>query len=154
MSTVTKTVAINAPVSMVWQEIVCRTDRMNEWMPHVIEARMVSDRPDALGAQASYRVEMLGVALAFTNEVTEIVDQQLLAYRSVSGDLQEKGYWRFEPVDADRCRLTFFMDYRLPGGLLGRLADRFVVHRAQEERIAEGLHNLKRRCELRSRLAA
>ena len=154
MSTVTKTIEINAPVSQVWQEVVCRTDRMNEWMPHVIEARLLSPRPDEVGSKAFYRMEVLGFEREVTNEVTDIVDQQYLAYRSVSGNISEHGYWRFETVGGSRTRLTFFMDYQLPGAILGRIADALVFHRAQEDRIAEGLHTLKRRCEMGQRLAA
>jgi uncharacterized membrane protein len=146
--------AINAPVAQVWQAVVCQTDRIGEWMPHVIEARLLSGRPDQIGSRVDYRVDLLGIERAYTDEITDVVDHQYLAYCSVSGRVREHGYWRFESVGASHSRLTFFMAYRLPGAILGRVVDALVVHQAMEDRITEGLHNLKRRCETAAHKAA
>lgn len=154
MSTITRTIDIVAPAAQLWQAVVCRTDRISEWMPHVTESRLLTPDPDQVGSRALYAAELHGVTGRFVAELTEVLDGQYLAYRSVSGNVRASGYWRFEAVAGDRTRLTFFMDYRLPGAILGRIADAVVFHRALEDRIAEGLHNLKRRSEMGRRLAA
>ena len=154
MSSITRTIEIAVPASQLWQDVVCRTDRVSEWMPHVTQSRLLSARPDAVGSRAFYEAEVLGLTGRFTSEVTEVVDGQYLAYRSVAGNVRAQGYWRFEPLAGDRTRLTFSMAYRLPGAIFGRIANAIALHRALEDRLAEGLHNLKRRNEMSRRLVA
>jgi uncharacterized membrane protein len=46
------------------------------------------------------------------------------------------------PTDSG-CRVEVELDYELPGGLLGALADRAYLERRNEREAEDSLHNLK-----------
>ena len=139
-----KSAEIAAPVEKV-RACIVRGTSTPEYMPMVTHfgfTRPVEYRP---GDRFKIAMKVLGMAIEFESEVQEEVPNGKLAFSSLSG-MQNDTANLLEPTQAG-CRLTFFSDYEVPGGILGRIVDRLAVQRAMEKGVAEGLENLKRRME-------
>lgn len=153
MSEVTKSIFIRVPPEQVWELVVNHTERMTDWMPHVVEAVRLTAGDVRVGSRTRYASQLLGVRREFVNEVTRLEANRRLDYKSIEGNVEDCGFWLFEPQDSG-CQVTFSMTYILPGAILGQFADALVFHRAQEDQIEHGLQNLKNRLEGQQRLAA
>lgn len=153
MSEVTRSIFIRVPPEAIWELVVDHTERMTEWMPHIVEAERLTPGPVRVGSRTRYVSQLVGIRREFVNEVTALEPNRRLDYKSVEGNVEDCGYWLFEPQD-DGCQVTFSMTYYLPGAVFGEIADLLVVHRAQEKQIEEGLQNLKERLEHQQQAAA
>ena len=102
--------------------------------------------PVVAGARVVMRLRPAGspVAMSWRVLIAEVVPPALIV------DVAERSpfaAWRhehlFRPLGADRCEMTDRLEYRLPAGPLGRLADRLIVRRQIEGAFAER-HRLTR----------
>lgn len=139
-----KSVEIAAPVEKVWSYIVQGTTTP-AYMPMVTDfefTRPVEYKP---GDRFRMTIKVLGVSLEFESEVQEEFPPEKLVFTSISG-MQNTTTYLLEPTEIG-CRVTFISDYEVPGGLLGKIADRIGVQRAMERGVSEALENLKQQME-------
>jgi len=111
--TVQKTAIINAPVERVF-ELLVNPEKLPRVMEHIQEVKKVDDR--------HYHWTMRGPAgttLSWDTEVTEIVPNELLAWRSEPGTMKNAGVLQFEPTGNGGTRVHIRMSYVPPGGFVG-----------------------------------
>ncbi len=112
--TVQKTATINAPVERVF-ELLVNPENLPRVMDHIQEVKKVDDR--------HYHWTMAGPAgttLSWDTEVTELIPNQLLAWRSEPGTRNKNaGVVQFEPSGDGGTRVHIRMSYMPPGGLVG-----------------------------------
>lgn len=112
--TLQKTATINAPVERVF-ELLVNPERLPRVMEHIQEVKKVDD--------THYHWTMNGPAgteLSWDTEVTELVPNQLLAWRSQPGTrLKNSGVVQFEPTGDGGTRVHIRMSYMPPGGFVG-----------------------------------
>lgn len=112
--TLQKTATINAPVERVF-ELLVNPEKLPRVMEHIQEVKKVDDK--------HYHWTMAGpgcTAVSWDAEVTDIVPNQLLAWRSQPGTrIKNSGVVQFEPTDNGGTRVHIRMSYVPPGGFVG-----------------------------------
>ncbi len=112
--TVQKTATINAPVERVF-DLLVNPDKLPRVMDHVREVTKIDD--------THYHWTVIGPAgtpLSWDSEITRIIPNELLAWRSGPGAaVKNDGMVQFEPTDNGGTRVQIRMHYLPPGGYLG-----------------------------------
>jgi uncharacterized membrane protein len=110
-----KTITINAPVEQVFA-FFSHLENYPEFMSHVREVRDLGD------GRTHWVVDgPAGVPVEWDAETTQVVPNELIAWRSVEGSpVQHAGTVRFEPTAAGGTRVTVHMTYNPPAGAVGR----------------------------------
>lgn len=112
--TVQKTTSIDAPVERVF-DLLADPSRLPNVMEHVREVSKVDD--------AHYHWTVIGPAgtpLSWDSEITKIIPNELLAWRSGPGAaVKNDGVVQFERTDDGGTRVHVRMHYLPPGGYLG-----------------------------------
>ena len=73
--------------------------------------------------------------------VQELALSHHISYQ-MSGMLVGTQEWRYTP-ERGQTRLTALVEYDIPGGALGKIADKLVVERMNARNLEESLENLK-----------
>ena len=112
--TLQKTATINAPVERVF-DLLVNPDKLPRVMDHVREVTKIDD--------THYHWTVIGPAgtpLSWDSEITRIIPNELLAWRSGPGAaVKNDGVVQFEPTDNGATRVHIRMHYLPPGGYLG-----------------------------------
>jgi len=116
-----KTATIEAPVERVF-ELLVNPEKLPRIMDHIHEVKKAGEH--------RYHWTVLGpagVPLHWDSEITHIVPNELLAWRSTPDALvQNAGTLHFEPTASGGTRVQIHMRYNPPGGVLGNaLAEMF-----------------------------
>lgn len=126
--TVQKTATIHAPVERVF-DLLVNPDKLPRVMDHVQEVTKIDD--------THYHWTVIGPAgtpLSWDSEITRIIPNELLAWRSGPGAaVKNEGIVQFEPVDGG-TRVHIRMRYLPPGG--------FVSHSVAELLDSDAKHVL------------
>lgn len=111
--TVQKTASIEAPVERVF-ELLVNPEKLPRIMDHIHEVKRAGER--------RYHWTVLGpagVPLSWESEITHLVPNELLAWRSTPDALvQNAGTLHFEPTPQGGTRVHIHMRYNPPGGAL------------------------------------
>ena len=142
MPHVEESIFIAAPPEAVFDLIANQPERMPEWWPPMTDQERVTPPPTQTGSVSRYVYNMMGVEIKGEHEVRAFEANRHLRVTTTSG-IDSTFDYIFEP-EGDGCRLTVRVDYDLPGGILGRLANKVVVERKNVEDLRAGLQNLKR----------
>lgn len=131
MGHIANTVHVRAPLEEVFR-LAAQWERLPEWNPSFVEVRDITGPGDQVGTRFGVRMLIAGRQIEGTGEVVEVVSPTLLKVR-FSGLAGGTLDWvrRFERVD-DGTTYAFTLDYELPGGLFGQIADRLLVERLIE----------------------
>jgi uncharacterized membrane protein len=113
--TLQKTTTIDAPVKRVF-DLLVNADTLPRVMEHVREVTQVDE--------THYHWTVIGPAgtpLSWDSEITRIIPNELLAWRSGPGAaVKNDGVVKFEPTDDGGTRVNIRMHYLPPGGHLGQ----------------------------------
>lgn len=126
-----KTINVNAPLEQVFA-FFTDWERWPEWMSHVRKVT-VSDRSaysdatlaaaegPAAGQLTHWEVDgPAGATVAWDAEITELVPNELVSWRSVDGSaIRQAGTMRFDRNDDGSVRVEIQMTYNPPGGVAG-----------------------------------
>lgn len=111
---VQKTTTIHAPVERVF-DLLVNPDKLPRVMEHVREVEKIDD--------THYHWTVIGPAgtpLSWDSEITRIIPNELLAWRSGPGAaVRNEGIVQFEPTGDGGTRVQIRMHYLPPGGLVG-----------------------------------
>ena len=112
---VQKTINIGAPV-----ETVYRFWASYENFPHFM-SRVLTVRPSSRPGQSHWTVAGPGgTPIAFDAELTQQIENQVLAWRTIPGSIVgHAGIVRFDPTADGRTRVHIRMSYNPPGGWFG-----------------------------------
>ena len=110
-----KTIEVHAPVEEVFK-LWSNPENFPKFMAHVQEVRKSGESRYHWVARGP-----AGTSVSWDSEVTQIVPNELLAWRSVPGSIAgNAGIIRFQPTEHG-TRIDLRMSYNPPGGALGHL---------------------------------
>jgi uncharacterized protein YndB with AHSA1/START domain len=121
--------------------------RIPEWNASVIETKDISGSLDRVGASYTTVLKLGGRRLEGRWEVSKVEKPRLLELTGTApGGGQATSINRFEPASTG-TDVTIEVDYELPGGFVGGMADKLFVERAIERDVKHSVENFKAICE-------
>jgi uncharacterized membrane protein len=121
--------------------------RIPEWNSSVIEVKDISGSLDQVGSSYVSVLKLAGRRLDGRWEVSRVESPRVLEFAGTApGGGRATSKNRFEPA-GDGTDLTIEIDYELPGGFVGGMADKLFVERAIERDVKHSVENFKAICE-------
>ena len=118
-----------------------------EWASSVVEVKDVTGLLDTVGASYVAILKLGGRRLETRWEVSKVEKPRLLELTASSpAGGHATSTTTFEPAGGG-TDITVDVDYELPGGFVGGMADKLFVERAIERDIKHSLENFKAICE-------
>ncbi len=124
-------------------DVITDLDRLPAWATIVVETHDVPETPLRNGTTFRQTIRVAGRTLESEWRVAELEPSRHVAYEATApggGQLAMKQ--TVVPTDGG-CRVELELDYELPGGVLGELANRAYLERRNEREAEHSLHNLK-----------
>jgi hypothetical protein len=144
MPTIEHDAVIERPAEAVWA-VLEDVRRLPEFSASTVAVRDAPERLTAAGQTFHQEVRLLGRSFDSEWVVDAIEPGRSL---TIEGDV---GYGvryclteSLEPMGPDRCRFGLHIDYRLPLGVLGRVAGRLGVERRAQAEAGEVVAGMKR----------
>lgn len=139
MAKVERSILINAPTDAI-DEIALDAARLPDWYAGVEEANPDDTYPE-VGGTVSLVYKSSGVTFHITLTVLELVRGDYILYE-LGGMMTGTQHWSHTP-EGRATRTTAVINYEMPGGALGKIADKLVVERMNNKNLEESLVNLK-----------
>jgi CBS domain-containing protein len=111
MHMVDESIELDVPVHVAYQQWT-QFEKFPEFMESVKEVKRLDE------THLHWVIEIGGRELAWDAEITEQQTDELIAWKSTSGELNA-GVVTFHPLDSDRCRLDVEMNYVAEGLIEG-----------------------------------
>ncbi|MFV2121381.1 SRPBCC family protein [Streptomyces sp. Act-28] len=140
MSKVKETVEVEVPVSTAYNQWT-QFEEFPNFMEGVEEVTQLDDRHN------HWTTKIGGVRREFDTEIIDQLPEERIAWRTVSGDTQQKGVVSFQRVDATHTRVELVMDVE-PTGLAEKAAD---MTGTIDRRVKGDMHRFKEYIENRGR---
>lgn len=139
MTTIEKTVMINAPLEKVI-ELMDDNDRFPEWYAGVVDNEAGPEFPAEVGSTSKMTYKAAGIT--FDATLTTLENERHKRKFKLDGMIAGTTVWNLTPKgESTKVKLT--IDYEMPGGGLGAIADRLIVERTNDKNAEESLANLK-----------
>ena len=140
MAKVERSILIKASVDQI--DVITRDGkRLAEWYAGVEKAEPDDVYPNP-GGKIVMTYKSGGAKFDITQTVLERTEGQGAKYQ-MEGMITGTNSWVFTPEgEGTLVKATF--DYEMPGGVLGKLADKIIVERMNIENLEKGLENLKK----------
>jgi uncharacterized protein YndB with AHSA1/START domain len=146
MGHVLQTGHIDAPPDRAF-DLAIDAARLPEWNSSVTEVKQITGSLDQVGSSYVSVLKLAGRPLEGRWEVTRVERPRLLEFTGTApGGGRATSKNRFESSDAG-TDVTIEVDYELPGGFVGGLADKLFVERAIERDVKHSVENFKAICE-------
>ena len=143
MAKVERSILINASGEKI-DEIPRDGKRLAEWYAGIEKAEPDDVYPNP-GGKIVLTYKSGGARFDITQTVLERIEGQSAKYQ-MEGMITGTNHWVYAPEGAGtRVKATF--DYQMPGGVLGKLADKVIVERMNVENLEKSLDNLKKLAE-------
>ena len=153
MGHIRESIHIDAPIDQVW-ELGADCKRYPEWQTGTVEVKDCTGPIDHVGATYTVVYKSMGRKLEATFEVTRAEKPRLVEQKgTVPGGGHATATQTLEMADGG-TDLTFTMDYELPGGFVGGMADKLFMERALERDIRHSNDNFKALCEAEAKVPA
>ncbi len=131
----------DAPVERVF-ELAIDYARYPDWSVLYEEISDISGPPDEVGTKFNGVVKLLGRKMEGWGEVTGVDRPRYLEIAGKGSGGTTKTVYRFTEVEAG-TDATLELDYELPAGLFGKVADKLFVERSIERGLRHSLENFK-----------
>ncbi|MFE4669719.1 SRPBCC family protein [Streptomyces sp. NPDC056716] len=115
MSTVSKTVEVDVPLRMVYDQWT-QFETFPKFMEGVEEVTQLDDRHN------HWTTRIGGVRREFDTEIVDQLPDERITWRTVDGDSRQRGSVRFERLDDTHTRVELTMDVE-PSGMAEKGAD-------------------------------
>ena len=125
MERIEKSIEVQCPVHTVYNQWTQFED-FPRFMTGVKEVRQLDD------THLHWHAEIWGKDKEWDAEIFEQVPDQVIAWRSTSGDAPNNGAVRFEPLGPDRTRVNLVMEYE-PQGIVENVGDKLGVMSSRVE---------------------
>jgi carbon monoxide dehydrogenase subunit G len=146
MAHISSSIHVDAPPERVW-EVLANVERAPEWQAGTIEVRDIKGSLDEVGGSYTSILKIAGRPLEGHWETTRAERPRLIEFKGTApGGGRATGSQRLE-ASGHGTDLTFEIDYELPGGFLGQMANKLFVERQLERDANHSLENLKALCE-------
>ena len=107
-------------------------DKMPEWMDTVKKAEWTSKDKNKVGSTIHIVGEAAGAKMEYDAEITEFIENEKGAWRTISGNVTSFGGITLSPTKAG-TKVDLAFNYELPYSVLGKLIDKLRVHKALEK---------------------
>ncbi|MEV8308789.1 SRPBCC family protein [Streptomyces flavidovirens] len=108
MSTVKETVEVEVPVRTAYNQWT-QFEEFPNFMEGVEEVRQIDDRHN------HWTTKIGGVKREFDTEIVDQLPDERITWRTTSGDTNQKGMVRFQPLDDTHTRVELVMDVETSG---------------------------------------
>jgi uncharacterized membrane protein len=153
MGHIRESIHIDAPIDQVW-DLGAKSERYPEWQTGIVEVKNSTGPIDHVGAKYTAVYKSMGRTLEATFEVTRAEKPRLMEQRgTIPGGGHGTSLQTAEPAGGG-TDVTITMDYDLPGGFVGGLADKLFMERALERDIRHSNENFKALCEAEAKIPA
>ena len=139
MARVERSIFINAPIEDI-DAIALDGSRLPEWYEGVEEAHPDDTYPE-VGGRLVLVYKAAGLTFNITLTVLDLVWSEYTTYR-MEGMMTGTQHWTHTPEEGG-TRTATVIDYEVPGGGLGKLADKLIVERMNASNLEKSLANLK-----------
>ncbi|MEU7025890.1 SRPBCC family protein [Streptomyces sp. NPDC046275] len=133
MSMVQETIRVAAPLRAVYGRWT-RFEDFPRFMEGVEEVRQVDDR------LCHWRTRVAGVTREFDTEIVDQLPDERISWRTVGGEVKQKGVVSFQRLDEEHTRVSLAMDVE-PQGIVEKAGDALGF---LEERVRGDLQRFKR----------
>ena len=140
MAKITSSITINAPIDKVFE--YSKPENLPEFWPSLVEVKNIEQLPNG-GYRWDWKYKMAGMSFNGSSEHVEFVENQRTVAKSTG--IESTITWSYEPV-AGGTRMTAETDYKIPGSLLGKVAEGFIT-KMNENESETILANIKARLE-------
>lgn len=141
MARIERSIEAKAPVEKIWA-FMTDLEKWPTFMKGIRKVEYLTEKRGGIGAKTHFVVESSGQQIEWEADFTEWVEKKKVAWRSTSG-LKNNGYWSLEPTEIG-TRVTFVMDYELPGSILGKIIDKLKVEKDFTKSVEESMEAAKR----------
>jgi uncharacterized membrane protein len=149
MTTVRMTTHFDAPIERVW-ELGTDIKRYPEWNVSYSEIKEVTGPIDKIGTKVHSVMKMLGRSIENWDEVVEVDRPRYIKFTGTGPDAGKSTLtYRLTPAGTS-TDLEFVLDYELPAGFLGHVADKLFVEKAVERDLRHSIENFKALVEART----
>jgi uncharacterized membrane protein len=146
MGHIRESVHIDAPVDQVW-EVAHDCTRFLDWQTGFVEIKDCQGSIDRVGASYTFVYKALGRRLEGRSETTKVDKPRLIETKETTpGGGRGTSIAVFESAGGG-TDITLTLDYELPGGFIGDMANKLFMERALERDIRHSNENLKALCE-------
>lgn len=153
MGRIRRGVDIAAPLELCW-ELNADAARLTEWNPSILEVRDVTGRLDRVGTTYTGVLGAMGRRFRGRNRVTRVEPMRLVETEGTGiGGANARVRVTFERRGT-LTRVIVTIDYQLPGGILGGIADRLFAARQLEDQLRASNRGFKALAEREARDAA
>ncbi|WP_432063450.1 SRPBCC family protein [Streptomyces sp. S1] len=115
MSTVEKTIDVDVPVRSAYDQWT-QFEEFPRFMEGVEEVRQVDDR------HCHWRTKVAGVRREFDTEIVDQLPDERVAWRTVGGEVRQKGVVTFQSLDEGHTRVRLAMEVE-PEGVVEKTGD-------------------------------
>ncbi len=145
MAHIARTIEIDRPPEEIF-DYITDLDRLTEWATMVKETRDLGDRPIKQGTTFSQTIKAAGsVDIDCDWHVKQLQRPRHVHYEATAPDGgQMQMSQTIMPLDGGRSKVEIDLDYEVPGGVLGQIADKLVFEGQNEREAETSLENLKR----------
>jgi len=153
MGSIRQTSHIDAPPEKVFA-LAIDAKRIPEWNASVVETKDVTGSLDRVGASYTAVLKLGGRRLESRWEVSRVEQPGLFETTGTApGGGRVTALNRFEPAGTGTDS-SLELDYDLPGGFFGGIADKLFVERAIERDAKHSAENFKAICEAEAHVPA
>lgn len=143
MTKIERSIIINAPWEAV-DEIATDPSTHPQWFEGIEEAEGDGQYP-LVGGQVRYKYRAAGASFNLTGTVTSYEKGSHLTVK-MDGMITGVQHWEYVQGDGSTTINASF-DYEVPGGGLGKIADKLIIERVNASNLEKSLENLKQMAE-------
>ncbi len=136
-------VTINAPIEKVF-DVIADYGQLAQYAP-VSEVTNIKGNPGEKGSSADYTYHVLGIKFTMHTTMLE-AERPRKVTTEETGGLSGKFEWTLEP-QGQATKVNVRIDYTVPGGVLGKIANRLLLERMNQKNMDTMAHGLKIYCE-------
>ena len=142
MGHIRESIDIDASIETCWALFADAT-RFPDWNTTAVEVKDISGPIDRVGATFTVVSKVLGRRIEARNEVTRVEPMKLVEFTGI-GAGGARGAFRTEVEPrGSGTRVTTQIDYDLPGGWFGDIADKLFGERQLERDVRHSSENFK-----------
>lgn len=141
MPKVTATDFIDVPVDQAFDYVKMGAENGPVWIPQILSHSNISSVIPHVGQTWDWAFNMMGVTLNGHSETIELEENKRGAFRT-TGDVDSTWTFLYEPEN-DGTRFTVEIEYEIPGGVLGKFANRAFIEHMNQKYADDGVANLK-----------
>ncbi len=149
MPTIEQSIEIAASPQTVWS-IVSDPSMTPKIFPDVVSAKVEPPGPASVGQKSTLVVKVGGRRSEGTFETTEVVANQKLSVRQVSGSVLKKYESATSLTPTKRgTRVTGTIEFEAAAGFIGKILSVAVINRTVRKNVTASLKNIKELAELK-----